>query len=129
MEAAALPQAATRRVRVLQDYGPQASKVLEAVKEASVSCGDHSLSTPQQKQQQQQQSVSATEHSSLPSKAATLGVLKLTPEKGCSIVLALAQHLQACRFLVVTGDPKVAALFAPLPNVEVREGSAYWVIL
>lgn len=124
MEAAALPQAATRLVRVLQDYGPQASKVLEAVKEASVSCGDHSLSTPQQKQQQRQ-SVSATEHSSLPSKAATLGVLKLTPEKGCSIVLALAQHLQACRFLVVTGDPKVAALFAPLPNVEVRGSSAY----
>lgn len=33
-----------------------------------------------------------------------LGVLKLTPEKGCSVVLALAQHLEGLfNFLVVAG--------------------------
>ena len=50
-----------------------------------------------------------------------LGVLKLTPEKGCSIIHALARRLEGrARFLVVSGDPAVPELFAGMPHVKVR---------
>lgn len=49
-----------------------------------------------------------------------IGCLKMTPEKGCSIVHALAQRLaHRYRFLLVSGDPHVTELFASLPNVKV----------
>jgi len=50
-----------------------------------------------------------------------IGVLKVTPEKGASIVLALAQQLLGYfNFLVVAGDPKVREVFGTQPNVKVR---------
>lgn len=53
-----------------------------------------------------------------------LGVLKLTPEKGCSVVLALAQVLLGrFDFLVVAGDPKVKQIFGEQPNVQVSYAS------
>ncbi|KAF5834608.1 hypothetical protein DUNSADRAFT_8692 [Dunaliella salina] len=77
----------------------------------------------QQQSQSAQQAGSCTEHrSAQPAPLPVLGVLKLTPEKGCSIVLALARHLRGCfNFLVVAGDPKVAEVLSPQPNVSVIE--------
>lgn len=52
--------------------------------------------------------------------SATIGVLKLTPEKGCSIVYELAQQLQGrYNFLLVAGDEQVVALFRDMPHVRV----------
>ena len=51
-----------------------------------------------------------------------MGVLKLSPEKGCSIVLSLARLLPCYSFLAVAGDPEVARQVqeAGLHNFEVR---------
>ena len=51
-----------------------------------------------------------------------VGVLKLSPEKGCSIVLSLARLLPCYSFLAVAGDPEVARQVqeAGLHNFEVR---------
>ncbi len=50
-----------------------------------------------------------------------VGCLKLTPEKGCGVVHALARALEGrCRFLLVSGDPAVEACFQGLKHVKVR---------
>eukprot|EP00798_Chlamydomonas_sp_ICE-L_P006091 gene6091-2686_t len=85
-----------------------------------------------------------------------VGVLKLTPEKGCSIVLELANRMphldficvagdpkelahriSHLDFIYVAGDPKVEALFKQSPNVKIVEPQAniddvlsrVWVVL
>ena len=50
----------------------------------------------------------------------TVGVMKLTPEKGCSIVLELARTMPHLHFLAVAGDPRVAEMARGIPNLEVR---------
>eukprot|EP00200_Dunaliella_tertiolecta_P001313 CAMPEP_0202361102 /NCGR_PEP_ID=MMETSP1126-20121109/13790_1 /ASSEMBLY_ACC=CAM_ASM_000457 /TAXON_ID=3047 /ORGANISM="Dunaliella tertiolecta, Strain CCMP1320" /LENGTH=252 /DNA_ID=CAMNT_0048954969 /DNA_START=61 /DNA_END=816 /DNA_ORIENTATION=- len=80
--------------------------------------------TVQQLQSQPVQDVASCceRRSDEPAPLPVLGVLKLTPEKGCSIVLALAQQLQGCfDFLIVAGDPKVAEVLSPQSNVTVIE--------
>lgn len=54
-----------------------------------------------------------------------IGVLKLSPEKGCSVVLEVARRMPHRTFLTVAGDPQVAAVAAGLPNLQVRKLSHF----
>ncbi|GAX81818.1 hypothetical protein CEUSTIGMA_g9246.t1 [Chlamydomonas eustigma] len=48
-----------------------------------------------------------------------VGVMKLTPEKGCSIVLQLARLMPNVCFMAVSGDPHIKLLTKNIPNLKV----------
>jgi len=54
------------------------------------------------------------------SKRKTVGVMKLTPEKGCCIVMELARKMPHLDFVAVAGDPDVSDSARGIPNLEVR---------
>lgn len=52
------------------------------------------------------------------------------PVQGCGIVVELARRVAGrCRLLVVSGDPRVTALFQGMANVEVSARQAGWRLL
>ncbi len=53
---------------------------------------------------------------------ATVGCLKLTPEKGCSIVFELARRMPHLRFLAVAGDPQVSPYCSLSHPTRMSEG-------
>ncbi|KXZ45041.1 hypothetical protein GPECTOR_59g649 [Gonium pectorale] len=76
--------------------------------------GQRNVEQQGETEQPQQQGAELTR--SPPRPRVVVAVLKLTPEKGCSIVVELARRLAGCgvTFRVVTGDPAVAAALSPL---------------
>jgi hypothetical protein len=97
----------------LQDFGQAALKQLEAA-------ADHPKpSSPLIACQTATSYLSQTSTTPLdqPGQLPVIGVLKLTPEKGCSIVLALAQQLERqFQFLVVAGEVIAAAAHGAAAN-------------